>query len=72
MIVNKLLKTHKTHVKYIHHLRHINTKVEVCVYIYKHVLQKIGHETSFEALRILGKKSSYKSPKAIYQLLVNT
>ena len=25
-IVNKLLKTHKTHVKYIHHLRHINTR----------------------------------------------
>ena len=32
-IVNKQLKTHKTHVKYIHHLRHINTKVEVCIYI---------------------------------------
>ena len=40
------------------------------VYVYINVLQKIGHETSSEALRLSGKKSSYKNTEAIYQLSV--
>ena len=34
--VNKL-KRHINSCKYIHHLRHINTKVEVCMYIYIYI-----------------------------------
>ena len=35
-------------------------QVEVYIYIYEHVFQKIGHETSSKVRRLSGKKSPYK------------